>query len=79
MDWDDGACTIDKPGMDDFCTYLLKTCLEYIVELPDLVYRISEVMVSVIRRNGERFANNMIYNLVTSVRVFLYLLICRLK
>lgn len=56
-----------KKTYDEFSNDALKTCLNLLDELPDAVYRVCDLLVTVSKRNGDAWRDDMLNNLVDEI------------
>ncbi|RWS28597.1 E3 ubiquitin-protein ligase HUWE1-like protein, partial [Leptotrombidium deliense] len=58
---------LSKQRMDDFTNDILSGCLNLLDTLPDTVYRVCDMLLAVCQRNGEKWSENMIKQLLAEI------------
>lgn len=58
---------LPKTFFDIFSEGALKTCLHLLDELPDAVYRVCDLLVTISKRNGDTWRDDMLNNLVDEI------------
>lgn len=58
---------LPKTFFDIFSEGALKTCLQLLDELPDAVYRVCDLLVTISKRNGDTWRDDMLNNLVDEI------------
>lgn len=58
---------LPKTTFDLFSEGALKTCLQLLDELPDAVYRVCDLLVTISKRNGDTWRDDMLNNLVDEI------------
>lgn len=77
-------------SIDDFTDSALSQCLNLLDLMPDTVYRVCDLLVTITKRNGDEWRDNMLLQLMKEVRFrqlvstimsnnFLLLFLCTLK
>ncbi|XP_068082120.1 E3 ubiquitin-protein ligase HUWE1 [Anabrus simplex] len=54
-------------SLDDFTEAALSACLRLIDNVPDTVYRVCELLVTIAKRNGEKWRDNMLETLIIDI------------
>ena len=60
---------ITKESMDKFTDGILSGCLRLLDTLPDTVYRICDLLLAVAQRNGEKWCQQMIVQLLEEINI----------
>lgn len=61
---------LDPDILDHFtATRLVPGCMKLLDSLPDTVYRVCDLLVAVVHRNGSEWRDKMIYTLMAEVRI----------
>ncbi|XP_063707232.1 E3 ubiquitin-protein ligase HUWE1 isoform X2 [Culicoides brevitarsis] len=58
---------LPKTTFDHFSESALKTCLQLLDTLPDAVYRVCDLLVTISKRNGDTWRDDMLNNLVDEI------------
>lgn len=58
---------LSKEALDEFSNQVLSVCLEYIEKLPETVYKVSDLLTIIVRRNGESFCYKLLNTLAEVV------------
>lgn len=56
-----------KKNFDEFSEEALKTCLSLLDELPEAVYRVCDLLVTISKRNGDTWRDDMLNHLVDEI------------
>jgi E3 ubiquitin-protein ligase HUWE1 len=62
---------LSKEAIDKFTTTALSACLNLVDTLPDTVYRVCDLLITITKRNGEVWRDEMLDTLVADVSCFL--------
>jgi hypothetical protein len=75
----DGVCSVlqesetqvlSKEAIDKFTMVALPACLNLVDTLPETVYRVCDLLMTITKRNGEVWRDEMLDTLVADVSVF---------
>uniref|UniRef100_A0A1B6DRZ8 HECT-type E3 ubiquitin transferase n=1 Tax=Clastoptera arizonana TaxID=38151 RepID=A0A1B6DRZ8_9HEMI len=58
---------LSKENLDEFTKGALDVCLDILEVLPDTIYRVCELLISIMRRNGEKFTNDLLTSITASI------------
>ncbi|XP_064633553.1 E3 ubiquitin-protein ligase HUWE1-like isoform X3 [Lineus longissimus] len=58
---------LEKGTLDDFTNNVMAGCLKLLDSLPETVYRVCDLLVVITNRNGEKWRNEILANLVKEV------------
>ena len=58
---------LKKEVIDEFASQALSGCLNLLDSLPETVYRVSELLLTVANRNGKEWRDNMLSSLTKEV------------
>lgn len=63
---------LTKEDLDKFSIGALKTCLKLLEALPGTVYRVCDLLTTIMRRNGEKFTYDLLGDLATVVCICVF-------
>lgn len=69
---------LSKEAIDKFTMTALVACLNLVDTLPDTVYRVCDLLITITKRNGEVWRDEMLDTLVADVSCFFFKVGCRI-
>jgi hypothetical protein len=69
---------LSKEAIDKFTMMALPACLSLVDTLPETVYRVCDLLMTITKRNGEVWRDEMLDTLVADVSGFLIKVTCML-
>lgn len=74
---DDDCTPLTEKSIDEFIMDALPTCLRLLDILPDTVYRVCDLFVTITKRNGEAYRDNVLDVLLSEIKTCIDLLLAK--